>query len=98
MYLQERLHVLAGAVARTCRCGSKYLRVQMQCSAMAVAVHGREGWSGVQGRLECTAGKVGVHCVLDRLIKSKMHHSILGRCSPWSENLKVMYRLTDYME
>ena len=42
-YLQEQLHLLAGAVARTCRCGSKYLWVQMQCTAMAVAVHCREG-------------------------------------------------------
>ena len=31
--------VLAGAVARTCEDGCKYLWVQMQCTAMAVAVH-----------------------------------------------------------
>ena len=40
-------HVLAGAVARTCSCGSKYLWVQMQCTAMAVAVHCREGCSAL---------------------------------------------------
>lgn len=35
--------VLAGAVARTCRSGCTYLWVQMQCTAMAVAVHCGEG-------------------------------------------------------
>ena len=98
MYLQEQLHVLAGVEANICGFRCSALQWRLQCTAGKVGVHCREGWSALQGRLECTAGKVGVHCVLDRLIKSKMHHSILGRCSPWSENLKVMYRLTDYME
>ena len=43
MYLQEQLHVFARTVARTCEDGCKYLWVQMQCTAMAVAVHCVEG-------------------------------------------------------
>ena len=81
-YLQERLHVLAGAVARTCEDGCTYLRGRLQILVGSDAVHCDGGCSALRGRLQCTAGKVALHCVLDRLINSKMHHSILGRCFP----------------
>lgn len=84
-------HVLAGAVARTCRCGSKYLWVQMQCTAMAVAVHCGEGCSALQGRLHCTVSWTDLSI-------PKCINRYWGNDPQWSENLKVMYRLTDYME
>ena len=68
----------------------KYLQERLQILVGSDAVHCDGGCSALRGRLQCTAGKVALHCVLDRLINSKMHQSILGRCSPWSENLKVM--------
>ena len=63
-YLQERLHVLAVVEANIV--GSD-------------AVHCDGGCSALRGRFQCTAGKVALHCVLDRLINSKMHQSILGK-------------------
>ena len=81
----------SGAVARTCEDGCKYLWVQMQCTAMAVAVHCREGWSALQGRLHCTVSWTDLS--IPRCI-----NRYWGDVPQWSENLNVMYRLTDYME
>ena len=47
-YLQGQLHVLAGKVASTC---------------VEDAGHCEDGCSALQGRLQCTAGEVAVHCV-----------------------------------
>ena len=47
-YLQGRMHVLAGKVARTC---------------VENAVHCEDGCSALRGRMQCTAGAVAVHCV-----------------------------------
>ena len=91
MYLQEQLHVFARTVARTCEDGCKYLWVQMQCTAMAVAVHCGEGCSALQGRLHCTVSWTDLSI-------PKCITRYWGDVSQWSENLKVMYRLTDYME
>ena len=42
-YLQEQLHVLAGAVANTCGFRCSALRWRLQCTGGKVAVHCREG-------------------------------------------------------
>ena len=81
-YLQERLQILARTVASTCEDGCKYLQEWKQIFVGSDAVHCNGGCSALRGRFQCTAGKVALHCVLDRLINSKMHHSILGICSP----------------
>ena len=47
-YLQGRMHVLAGKVAST---------------SMEDAVHCEDGCSALRGRMQCTAGRVAVHCV-----------------------------------
>ena len=98
-YLQGRMHVLAGAVARTCKDGCTYLQRQMlnegfsrkrlreRFITFASAVYnvcirgckrypwrthvfafkvdqiGPGGCSALQGRMQCTAGAVAVHCV-----------------------------------
>ena len=46
-YLQGRLHVLVGKVART---------------NVENAVHCKDGCSALRERLQCTAGTVAVHC------------------------------------
>ena len=97
-YLRGRLQVRARTVASTCMSGCTYLQLWKQIFVGSDAVHCDGGCSALRGRLQCTAGKVALHCVLDRLINSKMHQSIWGDVPQWSENLKVMYRLTDYME
>ena len=56
-YLQGRMHVLAGTVARTCGDGCTYLRERllvlawrMQCTARTDAVHCRSGCSALRLR------------------------------------------------
>ena len=65
-YLQGRMHVLAGTVARTCGDGCTYLRERllvlawrMQCTARTDAVHCRGGCSALRERLQCTASEMG---------------------------------------
>ena len=61
-YLQGRMHVLAGTVARTCKDGCKYVRGRMQVRARRDASTCEEGCSALQGGMQCTAGAVAVHC------------------------------------
>ena len=90
-YLQERLHVLAGAVARTCEDGCTYLRGRLQILVGSDAVHCDGGCSALRGRLHCTVSWTDLSI-------PKCINRYWGDVPQWSENLKVMYRLTDYME
>ena len=58
-YLQGRLQVLAGTVARTCVEGCTYLRGRMQYAAWRDAVHCVDGCSALRERLQCTASEMG---------------------------------------
>ena len=90
-YLQERLHVLARTVANTCGFRCSALRWRLQCTAGKVALHCGEGCSALQGRLHCTVSWTDLSI-------PKCITRYWGDVSQWSENLNVMYRLTDYME
>ena len=60
--MQERTHVLARTVARTCGKGCTYLRGRLHVLAGKEAVHCKDGCSALQRRLQCTAEAVAVHC------------------------------------
>ena len=67
-YVQERLHVLAGAVARTCRNGCKYLRLNLDQIGSADAVHCRTGCTALRGGLQCTAWKTTLFLPASRIM------------------------------
>ena len=62
MYLPCRTQERAGAVARTCRNGCKYVRLNLDQIGSADALHCRTGCSALQDGLQCTAGRVALHC------------------------------------
>ena len=84
-------HVLAGAVTRTCRSGCTYLQVWKQIFVGSDAVHCDGGCSALRGRLHCTVSWTDISI-------PKCITRYWGDVSQWSENLNVMYWLTDYME
>ena len=78
-----RTHVLAGAVARTCRSGCTYLQerlhvfafqsgpnrsCRMHCTARRDAVHCRTGCSALRGGLQCTAWKTTLFLPASRIM------------------------------
>ena len=67
-YVQERLHVLAGAVARTCRNGCKYLRLNLDQIGSADALHCRTGCTALRGGLQCTAWKTTLFLPASRIM------------------------------
>ena len=76
----------------------KYLQERLHVLAVVEAnivgsdaVHCGEGFSALQGRLHCTVSWTDLSI-------PKCITRYWGDVSQWSENLNVMYRLTDYME
>ena len=106
-------YIKAPFPARTCRSGCTYLQVWKQIFVGSDAVHCDGGCSALRWRLQCTAGKVALHCGEGcSALQGRLHCTVSwtdlsipkcitrywGDVSQWSENLNVMYRLTDYME
>ena len=69
----------------------KYLQERLQILVGSDAVHCGEGFSALQGRLHCTVSWTDLSI-------PKCTNRYWGDVPQWSENLNVMYRLTDYME
>lgn len=84
-------YIKAPFPARTCRSGCTYLQLWLQIFVGSDAVHCNRGCSALRGRLQCTVSWTDLSI-------PKCITRYWGDVSQWSENLKMMYRLTDYME